>query len=128
MRFKFYFDLLFLLQLFSYVIHVSKADCMLACSRSAKIVRIERRSSAVKHKFQMAVLVRRLFRRDVPEVKPPKGSMNLFIENPCGEPMVSHMKIRTGGQPARLRCSFGTFLVRQEKYTFLFSKKVDIKI
>ncbi len=49
--------------------------------------------------------------------------MNLFIENPCGEPMAPHMKICTSGQPARLRHSFGTFLVRQEKYVSLFLSK-----
>ena len=50
--------------------------------------------------------------------------MNLFIENPCGEPIEPHIKICTSDQTARLRFSFDTFLVRQEKYAFpLLGKK-----
>ena len=33
------------------------------------------------------------FRRDVPEVKPPEGFMNLFMKNPCGEPILLRCKI-----------------------------------
>ena len=41
------------------VIHVGKIGLSQTCSRSVKKVRIERRFSAVKHEFQMSVLVRR---------------------------------------------------------------------
>ena len=49
--------------------------------------------------------------------------MNLFIENPCGEPIEPHIKICTSDQTARLRFSFDTFLVRQEKYAFSLLRK-----
>ena len=72
----------------------------------------------------MSVLVRGLFRRDVPEPTPALGFTNLFVKNPCGEPIEPHIKICTSGQTARLRFSFDTFLVRQEKYAFpLLGKK-----
>jgi hypothetical protein len=83
----------------------------------------------------------RMFRRDVPEVVslrfghdsaltaiqavihylvaaslPPEGCINLFMQNPSGEPIAPHRKIRTSGQPARLLFLLVSFLVRQEKY------------
>jgi hypothetical protein len=83
--------------------------------------------AAIRHKARsirsMACLARdttmrlpRMFRRDVPEMKPPEGCINLFMQNPSGEPIAPHRKIRTSGQPARLLFLLVSFLVRQEKY------------
>jgi hypothetical protein len=47
---------------------------------------------------------RRLFRRDVPELKPAEGSMNSFIENPSGEPISLRYNIRASFK--RNACKF----------------------
>ena len=92
----------------------------------------------------MLTFVRRLFRRDVPEVVslrfghdsaltaiqavihylvaaslPPEGSMNLFIENPCGEPIALTLKF----EPAVKRHACCVLLV-----LFLSNKKSTISL
>ena len=68
---------------------------------------------------------RRLFRRDVPEVSPPEGFMNLFMKNPCGEPILLRLNIRTSVK--RNACKFllvlFLFCTRKVHVPFSFKKK-----
>ncbi|MBO5048426.1 MAG: hypothetical protein J6D19_08520, partial [Clostridia bacterium] len=68
---------------------------------------------------------RRLFRRDVPEVKPPEGFMNLFMKNPCGEPILLRLNICASVK--RNACKFllvlFLFCTRKVHVSFFFQKE-----